>query len=232
MKKYLFLFIGSLGILTSCQDDITFNSPAFQAIVNNETWKANLKNAIIERSGAITIKGTSQYDNLELNISSSNVGSYKLGTVNQMNMASFYPINTNEDTFYSTGIIKGSVNEVKLVNGGTGYATASIVTTTGGSGTGLKVNITAGSNGIINKVEINVPGNDYLPGDVITIVGGNNNASFMVVSVSKSNGEIVITENTGTTISGTFKFVAFDEITKDVISCREGVFYKLPITTN
>ncbi|MES2812030.1 MAG: DUF6252 family protein [Bacteroidota bacterium] len=232
MKKYIFLFLLCvLGVLSSCQDDVIFNNPAFQATINNEVWKANLKSAIKERSGVMVIKGTSQYDNLELNISSSNVGTYKLGTVNQSNVASFYPVN-NEDVFYSTGITEGSVNEIKLTNGGTGYTTASIVSTSGGSGTGLKVNITAGSNGVITKVEINVPGTDYLPGDVITVVAGNNNASFAVVSVSKSNGEIVITENTGATISGTFKFIAFDETTKDLISCREGVFYKLPITTN
>jgi Family of unknown function (DUF6252) len=231
MKKLLFLVVTVFCTLLSCQDDVTFNNPAFQAVINNELWKANFKSAILDRSGAIIIKGTSQFDNLELNIASSAVGTYKLGTVNQNTMATFFPIKGGAPA-YSTGITKGSANSVTLINNGSGYSSGFIVPTTGGSGTGLKVDVVANTNGQITEVKINVPGIDYLPGDIITITGGNVDAQFTIGTTSKSNGEIIITENTGSTITGNFKFIAYDELTKDIISCREGVFYKLPITTN
>tara|TARA_R110000803_G_scaffold198237_1_gene261936 strand:- start:49 stop:588 length:540 start_codon:yes stop_codon:yes gene_type:complete len=62
---------------------------------------------------------------------------------------------------------------------GTGYATAAAVATTGGSGTGLTVDITA-SIGSVQTVAVNVAGAGYLNGDLITITGGNANAVFRV----------------------------------------------------
>ena len=62
---------------------------------------------------------------------------------------------------------------------GTGYATAAAVATTGGSGTGLTVDITA-SGGSVQTVAVNVAGAGYLNGDLITIAGGNANAVFRV----------------------------------------------------
>ena len=62
---------------------------------------------------------------------------------------------------------------------GTGYATAAAVATTGGSGTGLTVDITV-SNGSVQAVAVNVAGAGYLNGDLITITGGNANAVFRV----------------------------------------------------
>jgi Family of unknown function (DUF6252) len=230
MRQFLILLLSTL-FLVSCQDDVKFNNPGFQATINNELWKANPNITKVTRdlSGVLVIKGTSGFYDLELNVASDAVGTYVLGTTNQSNLVNYSPINTI-DTFYTTGITKAPVSTVNLVNGGTGYISASAVSTTGGSGTELKVNVVANSNGVITGVEVSVSGNDYIPGDIITIVGGNNDAKFEVVSVSKSGGEIVITENTGTTISGNFKFLAFDQMTNQVVSCRDGVFYKLPIT--
>ena len=62
---------------------------------------------------------------------------------------------------------------------GTGYTTAAAVATTGGSGTGLTVDITA-SIGSVQTVAVNVAGAGYLNGDLITITGGNANAVFRV----------------------------------------------------
>lgn len=227
MKKILAIFWASIA-LVSCQDDVSFNNPGYQATINNELWKANIKSVTKSRSGSLLIKGTSPYYNLELTVESGVVGTYKLGTTNLANFANYYPINS-VDTFYTTDLTTAPVSSVKILNGGSGYSTSSIVSTTGGSGTGLKVNIVANPNGVITEVQVNVAGKDYIPGDIITINGGNNDAQIEVVSVTKSSGEIIITENNGATISGTFKFLAFDSKTEDVISCRDGVFYKLPI---
>ena len=227
MKNFLAIVLVVISLI-SCQDDVTFNNPGFQATINNESWKANTKSITKDRSGSLLIKGTSPYYSLELSVESGAVGTYKLGTTNLSNYANYYPV-SNPDAFFKTGITAAPVSSVKLLNGGTGYVTSSIVTTTGGSGTGLKVNVIANANGIITGVEVNVAGDNYVPGDIIAIVGGNNDAQFEVVSVSKSGGEIVITENTGSTVSGTFKFLAFNSLNDKVVSCREGVFYKLPI---
>ena len=65
---------------------------------------------------------------------------------------------------------------------GTGYTTAAAVATTGGSGTGLTVDITV-SNGSVQAVAVNVAGAGYLNGDLITITGGNANAVFRVEAI-------------------------------------------------
>ena len=69
---------------------------------------------------------------------------------------------------------------LSLSTGGSGYTAASNVATTGGgSGTGLTVNITV-SGGAVNGVTINTAGSSYITGDTITIIGGNNDATFTI----------------------------------------------------
>ena len=62
---------------------------------------------------------------------------------------------------------------------GTGYADNDAVATTGGSGTGLTVDITALS-GAVQTVVVNAAGAGYLNGDLITIAGGVAKAVFRV----------------------------------------------------
>lgn len=226
--KNIFTFLIACLALVSCQDDVAFNNPGFQATVNNGLWKATYSKVTQGLSGDALIKGTSTSHVLELNLQNKAVGKYALGTTNQSNMVKYYAIK-NPNAFYSTGITSAPVSAITLASGGSGYSTSSLVTTTGGSGTGLKVNITANTNGVVTAVQINIAGEGYKPGDEVTINGGGNNAKFKVQTVTKSGGEVVITENTGKTISGTFKFTAFEAGTSNMVSCREGVFYKLPI---
>ena len=56
---------------------------------------------------------------------------------------------------------------------------SSSATTTGGTGSGLTVK-TEVSLGTVTKVTILAPGINYTPGDIVTIVGGNNFAQFVV----------------------------------------------------
>jgi hypothetical protein len=65
--------------------------------------------------------------------------------------------------------------------GGTSYVNATnVATSNSGSGFGLTVNITAA--GAVTLVTVNNPGQGYAVGDVITISGGNDNATIEVLS--------------------------------------------------
>lgn len=70
--------------------------------------------------------------------------------------------------------------------GGTGYTSGFGVLTTGGSGTGLRVDITANAVGNVTKITINSfnRGDGYQVGDVITITGGGGNATFEIGSIT------------------------------------------------
>lgn len=224
MKKFLFLFLSAI-VLTSCEKSVEFNNPAFQGLIDGSVWKATSSSATKSVSGAITIKGIAAAGNVELNINSTALGTRVLGTTNTSNFAS-YTLNAFN---YTTGITSSSVNKTALSAGGTGYTTSSLVLTSGGLGSGLKVDIIANTNGVVTSVLVNAPGDNYRAGDLVTIASGNANAKFIVQNVANSNGEITITEYDGTTISGNFKFTAYDAVNRKTTGCQNGVFYKIPV---
>lgn len=228
MKKIILLFV--LGFaFQACQKDVQDNSPAFQARVNNTFWKATIKSATIGDSGDLTLLGKSTLGDIVLKTTTSAKGTYVFGTTNQANKASCV-LNADRSKNFGTTINTNPVNLLQLSGGGSGYATTDLVeTTTSGTGTGLKVGITANASGGIVKVDIKAAGNGYKAGDVITISGGNNNAVAFVKNVANSNGEITITKNDGMTISGNFKFTAFDPVSRQTVFCRDGFFYEVPL---
>ena len=88
------------------------------------------------------------------------------------------------NTICSTGIVvSASVNA-----GGSGYTTG-VYEVTGGSGTGLKIfaSVTAG---VVTSITINAQGSGYLVGDVVTLVGGNNDATVDVDALRLTDIEI------------------------------------------
>lgn len=70
---------------------------------------------------------------------------------------------------------------------GTGYSNGTFtgVATTGGSGTGLTLDITV-AGGSVTAATIASPGNGYTAGDVVTIVGGNNDATVTVATLTQT----------------------------------------------
>ena len=100
---------------------------------------------------------------------------------------------------------------------GTGYATAAGAATTGGSGTGLTVDITV-SGGLVQAVAVNVAGAGYLNGDLITITGGNANAVFRVVAAPglPTAAQAVTFKGLGT---GAFLPVIVDYVLTTPLSC-------------
>ncbi|OUW03054.1 MAG: hypothetical protein CBD16_03625 [Betaproteobacteria bacterium TMED156] len=72
------------------------------------------------------------------------------------------------------------VGAITTFVGGTGYVSdTGVATTYSGSGTGATVDIVV-SSGIITAVTINTQGSGYTDGEVLTIVGGNNNATITI----------------------------------------------------
>jgi hypothetical protein len=228
MKKLLFL-IAATVLFTSCQEDIQTNTPAFQANFNNTTWRANYSTVSIGEGGAMTLTAYTEYETIVLKSSSSNLGTYILGTDNTANFASYVFDSPEISKSYDSRVYSGPAFKLSAIqNAGTGYIdNAAGAQTTGGSGSGLRV-ATRTTNGAVTSITLVSRGNGYRAGDLITIVGGNNNAKFKVVNVQQSNGEITITEVLDGKYTGRYKFNVVDEL-GEVVTFSEGVFYKVPL---
>ena len=102
---------------------------------------------------------------------------------------------------------------------GTGYADGSNIAATGGSGSGASFNVVQAA-GLITSLVVSAPGIGYKAGDVLTISGGNADATLtlaaggisvggVVVSVTDAAGEVVgsvytIAQAKGTAASGNY----------------------------
>ena len=87
--------------------------------------------------------------------------------------------------------------------GGSGYSVANDIATTGGTGTGLKVNITAVNAGAVTTVTISDDdiGYGYSVGDVITITGGGGNTTITLTAYpNTADGQTLITSNPNSNI--------------------------------
>jgi hypothetical protein len=88
-------------------------------------------------------------------------------------------------TFDLTASANGVVSAGTVSAAGTGYADAIGVATNGGTGTGLTLDIiTNAVTGDITSSTISSGGSGYLVGEVLTISGGNNDASFTIDAIS------------------------------------------------
>lgn len=234
MKRFLPLLLLVLAF-PSCQEDVRFSNPGFQALKDDVFWRANDARAYISETGKLTIEALTEYEVLTLNTASANVGTYILGTTNANNTASYSSNFEGVELEYATIAVPGPVAAVGIVNGGTGYVSASSVITTGGTGSGLTVNITVNASGVVTAIALSSKGSGYMAGDLITVAGGNVNCKFRVTNVQNSNGEIQITEydNVNFTVSGKFKFNAANANNSPfggpILNFQYGEFYKIPI---
>lgn len=235
MKRFLSLFITALAF-SSCQEDVKFNNPGFQGLKDDVFWRANDARAYVDAtSGKLRIEALTQYEIITLNTNSANVGTYVLGTTNSNNSAT-YSSNFNDIPLeYATIAVPGPTGIISLVNGGTGYSSGTSVATTGGTGSGLTVNVVANASGVVTSVTVSSRGSGYMAGDLITVAGGNVNCKIIISNVQNSNGEIKITEydNVNFTISGKFKFNAANSngspFGGPILNFQYGEFYKIPI---
>ena len=237
MKRFLPLFIIALAF-SSCQEDVKFNNPGFQGQLDDVFWRANDARAYVSGTGKLTIYAYTAYEKITIKANSTNPGTYILGTTNTNNSASYSSSFNDILLEYATIAVPGPVGSVGLNTGGTGYTSSTSVATTGGSGSGLTVNIVANASGVVTSATVSSNGNAYLAGDIVTVYGGNVNCKVRVVNVQNSNGEIKITEYdaTNATVSGTFKFNAANSNNSPfggpILNFQYGEFYKIPIYPN
>lgn len=117
---------------------------------------------------------------------------------NEPNIINAFGIHSDETLEYSLvtksifsrdvgGTITGIPLGISNAYGGTNYTTKQSVATVGGTGYDLRVDVVTGSGSITNiKINSFNPGRGYTVGDVITIVGGDSNATFEIASTKTS----------------------------------------------
>ncbi len=233
MKRILFLTLISF-LLLSCAEDIRLNSPGFQASKNNKLWVGVNLSATKSATGQVNIVAQGDDGTVDLRISNFNLGTYYLGTNSSSNFASYNTTVGGLLVNYTTSPLIGSVATIEspILFAGDSYIASNSATTTGGTGSGLTVK-TEVSLGTVTNVSILSPGINYTPGDIITIVGGNNFAQFVVQNVEGSNGQITITDKSNGTITGSFKFIAKSANPvpngSEFVSFQSGNFFKIPV---
>jgi hypothetical protein len=245
MKKIVFFLVVVL-CLGSCSEELKFSNPAFQAYRDDIFFNGIDVKAYRELDGSLTLVALAQDEEVEIDIVSGTTGKYYFGTTNQNTMATYSSSFDDVNLYYETKIIAGPVAKMEnqMFAGGTGYTSDCVLidgnyacntsrATTGGTGSGLTLSVITNSSGVVTSVKVASPGNGYKTGDLISITGGDNNAKVGVLNVEGSNGEVVITENTGDSVTGTFKFNAINAnnnpLGPETVNFQYGTFYKIPV---
>jgi hypothetical protein len=228
MKKW-FSIISLLVLFSSCQDEVKFNNPSFQAYRDDVLFRAIQVTATKSSTGSIRIEAVAEDETFVLNIANSVTGTYYIASTNNNNWAT-YTSNFNDiDVEYFTRDGFEPITNIanSILVAGTGYSNANAATTTNtGNGSGLTVKTTT-VDGKITSIKINNAGGNYQAGDVITINGGDGNAKFRILS------EIKLINNGDGTISGSFKFNAknifLNPAGGELVNVQYGAFYNIPV---
>lgn len=228
MKK-IFSIVALTLLLVSCENDVKTNSPAFQGEKDNVFWRADDSKATINAGNTVSINAYTDKELVTINVPNA-VGVHNLGTSNSSINASYSYNNEGTVSYYETSLIEGPVYKLAgIVSSGSGYASlnGNNVNTTGGTGNGLTLKIATNTLGAVIGATIASRGTGYTAGDIVTINGGNANASVKILNILKSNGVVEIEEISGGTYTGTFSFNAVDE-NGNVVNFNKGNFYKVP----
>jgi len=250
MKRILTLLIVSI-VLSSCQDNVKSNNPGFQALKDDVLWKANDARAYISSTGKLTINALTEYEQVTLTTSSTNIGTYNLGSASPINSGGYTSSFSGINLAYGTVPTQGPAYSVTIINNGSGYTSdcsvptgsTSLVctsshptTATTGTGSGLIVALIANGSGQVTSISrITARGIGYVPGDIVTVAQGNLNCQLRIESTQNSNGQIEITnyDAINNTISGKFKFNAVNTnnnpLGEPVVNFQYGQFFNIPI---
>lgn len=228
MKK-IFSIVALTLLLVSCENDVKTNSPAFQGEKDNVFWRAADSKVTINTDGTVSINAYSDKELVTVTLPNA-VGTYNLGTSDQDINATYSYNNDGTVEFYETSLIEGPVYRLAgVIASGSGYASlnGNNVNTTGGSGNGLTLKITTNTAGNVTAATIASRGVGYKAGDVVTINGGNGNATVRILNIMKSNGVVEIDKIEGNAYTGTFSFNVVDD-NGNVVNFNKGTFYKVP----
>lgn len=233
MKKILFLFIIAVASI-SCTQDLHDNNPAFQAIHDNTLWKAGDASVQSDGAGGLIITAYRNYETLTFHLSDTTVGTYYFGTSSQSNYALYTNETDGSSVAYDTDIYAGPVYQINnIVTAGTNYIEGDIVltefsTSSPDNGSGLRLYLNSTSTvGGVTGIDIVSRGNGYYPGDIVTLVGGDSNATVQVLNTQNSNGELTLEATENGTFTGSFKVTATDG--SGSITFTEGIFYNIPL---
>lgn len=227
MKKIVAL-LGCVLVLTSCVNETQVNNPAFQAKLNDIDWRSQETSITIGANGGLIITAIRGNEKIVLTTSSANPGTYILGSTNQANFGTYTLTAGPDSQSYTTGAYPGPAFLTRKLTPGNAYTNNTSALTSGGSGAGLVFKITVNGIGAIVTDTVKARGANYLAGDIVTVDGGNNNATFRVVNTQQSNGEVVIEEVENGTYTGSFKLNAVD-VNGQVVTFSQGIFYRIPL---
>lgn len=215
----------------SCQQEIEQNNePGFLSNKNNVVWKATtIKTSKIGNSLILEVRNGQE--NLYVTTTSTDVGTYHLGTSNSNNFATFTQDIDGTLVTYNTSVIEGPVLSFNgIINAGDLYVSGIANTSSNGNGQGLRVKTTV-TLGKVQSIELVSPGIGYKSGDIVTILGGNGLAKFLIKDVVFSNGFVKITQNKAGIITGEFRLTASRNTSHpfadDYVTFSEGNFYNL-----
>ncbi|HJS00099.1 MAG TPA: DUF6252 family protein [Flavobacterium sp.] len=103
MKRYFLLFI-LLFSLFSCEEDVKFNNPTFQATKDNVFWRAVQAIATVNSGGSLVIEAYTATEVVVLKTNSAAVGTYSLGTSPTRSVSYVYTDPETKETInFSTG---------------------------------------------------------------------------------------------------------------------------------
>ena len=102
---------------------------------------------------------------------------------------------TSNAEIYVRDPTMGSVDQVTIVSAGSGYSAASnphLTTATTGLGNGLTLNVTVNGSGGVTAIQVVDGGFDYTFGELVTINGGNGDATVSIAASFLPNNRLVI----------------------------------------
>tara|TARA_R110002012_G_scaffold279242_5_gene467217 strand:- start:5901 stop:13214 length:7314 start_codon:yes stop_codon:yes gene_type:complete len=213
----------NISMTVDASNDLTLSSTSGGGSVNSVGVSSNYLSV---GSSPVTSSGTISVD---MPTSGVTAGSYTAANVTVTDKGIVTAISDGSTT-YQLGAGAGLTNSIiSNLTPGTGYTPGIYQTTSSGSGRGFAINIlTVVGNGEIDSFSIVQNGSGYVDSEVITITGGNGDATFaagtvpnanqIVLSGNGTDDAVTLTGTGGTTITTTANSITIDSSTGSGLS--------------
>lgn len=107
MKKW-FSLIMVLFLLSSCEEDVKFNNPAFQTLKDNVFWRAQSYTAYTNSTGNLVIEGYLGFEKVILETASMSQQTFVLGQDDVSKASYSNTLSTEMEELFTTGTNIGS----------------------------------------------------------------------------------------------------------------------------